>query len=209
MTEKETYWSRFAADFEKRTDFVVGNDHIELTKAALSKQTDLGNTLELGCGTGTYSKILAREARHLTATDYSDEMVAFTKQRFESVENVTVEKANCFSLSYPEFSFDTVVMANLLHVIPEPEKAVEECKAVLKRNGRLLIVSFTTEGMTLFSKLGMIFRYLKTFGKPSPTAHKLTVQKTKTMLSDCGFKVDEARLIGDRSKAIFVIATVS
>jgi len=209
MTEKETYWSRFAADFEKRTDFVVGNDHIELTKAVLSKQTDLGNTLELGCGTGTYSKILAREARHLTATDYSDEMVAFTKQRFESVENVTVEKANCFSLSYPEFSFDTVVMANLLHVIPEPEKAVEECKAVLKRNGRLLIVSFTTEGMTLFSKLGMIFRYLKTFGKPSPTAHKLTVQKTKTMLSDCGFKVDEARLIGDRSKAIFVIATVS
>ena len=209
MTEKETYWSRFAADFEKRTNYVVGNDHIELTKAVLSKQTDLGNTLELGCGTGTYSKILAREARHLTAADYSDEMVAVSTQRFESFENVTVEKANCFSLTYPKFRFDTVVMANLLHVIPEPEKAVEECKKVLTRDGRLIIVSFTTEGMTVFSKLGMIFRYLKTFGKPPPTAHKLTVQKTKTMLSDCGFKVDKARLIGHRSKAVFANAVVS
>jgi len=209
MTEKETYWSRFASDFEERTNYVVGNDHIELIKAVLSKQTDLGDTLELGCGSGTYSEILAREARHLTATDYSDEMVAFSKHRFESMENVTVEKANCFSLSYPEFSFDTVVMANLLHVVPEPEKAVQECKKVLKRNGRLIIVSFTTEGMAVFSKLGMIYRFLKTFGKPPPTAHKLTVQKTKTILSDCGFKVDEARLIGHRSKAIFVNAVVS
>jgi len=209
MTEKETYWSRFATDFEERTNYVVSNDHIELIKAVLSKQTDLGNTLELGCGSGTYSEILARQARHLTATDYSDEMVAFSKQRFESVENVTVEKANCFSLSYLEFSFDTVVRANLLHVIPEPEKAVQECKKVLKQNGRLIIVSFTTEGMGVFSKLGMIYRYLKTFGKPPPTAHKLTVQKTKTMLSDCGFKVDQARLSGHRSKAIFVNAVVS
>jgi ubiquinone/menaquinone biosynthesis C-methylase UbiE len=175
----------------------------------LSKQIDLGNTLELGCGSGTYSEILAREARHLTATDYSDEMVAFSKQRFESLENVTVEKANCFSMSYPEFSFDTVVMANLLHVVPEPEKAIHECKKVLKRNGRLIIVSFTTEGMAIFNKLGMIYRYLKTFGKPPPTAHKLTVQKTKMILSDCGFKVDEAKLIGHRTKAIFVNAVVS
>jgi len=209
MTEKEIYWSRFVTDFEERTNYVVGNDHIELIKAVLSKQTGLGNTLELGCGSGTYSEILARQACHLTATDYSDEMVAFSKQRFENLENVTVEKANCFSLSYPEFSFDTVVMANLLHVVPEPKKAVQECKKVLKRNGRLIIVSFTTDGMAVFSKLGMIYRYLKTFGKPPPAAQKLTVQKTKTILSDCGFKVDQARLIGHRSKAIFVNAVVS
>jgi ubiquinone/menaquinone biosynthesis C-methylase UbiE len=125
------------------------------------------------------------------------------------MENVTVEKANCFSLSYPEFSFDTVVMANLLHVVPEPEKALQECKNVLKRNGRLIIVSFTTEEMAVFSKLGMIYRYLKTFGKPPAAAHRLTVQKTKAILSDCGFKVDEARLIGHRSKAVFVNAVVS
>jgi len=209
MMEKETYWSRFADDFEERVDSVVGKNDIELIKTVLSEQKALGKTLELGCGNGTYSEILVHEAEHLTATDFSDEMVAFSAKRLESIENITVEKANCFSLAYPDFSFDTVVMANLLHIISEPVKAVAEGKRVLKKNGRLIIISFTTEGMTFFSKLGMTYRYLKTFGKPSPTAQALTVQKTKEMLKSCGFKVDEAKLIGNKSKAIFINAVAN
>ena len=97
-------------------------------------------------------------------------------------------------------------MANLLHVIPEPDKGVAESKRVLNKNGRLIVISFTTEGMTFFSKLGMIYRYLKTYGKPSPTAQTLTVQKTGEMLKGCGFKIEEAKLIGNKSKAIFINA---
>ena len=206
MMEKETYWSKFANDLEERTNYVVGKNDIEAIKTFLAKQKTLGKTLELGCGNGTYSKILIREAEYLTATDFSDEMVAVSKKRLKGIGNISVEKANCFSLSYPDSSFDTVFMANLLHVIPEPEKAVAEGKRVLKKNGRLIVISFTTEGMTFFSKLGMIYRYLKTYGKPSPTAHTLTVQKTREMLKSCGFKVEEATLIGNKSKAIFINA---
>jgi ubiquinone/menaquinone biosynthesis C-methylase UbiE len=188
---------------------VVGKNHIELLKTILSEQKTLGKTLELGCGNGTYSEILVHEAEHLTVTDFSDEMVTFSEKRFESIENVTVEKANCFSLSYPDSSFDTVFMANLLYIIPEPGKAVAEGRRVLRKNGRLIIISFTTEGMTFFSKLGMIYRYLRTFGKSPPTAQTLTVQKTKEMLKSCGFKVDEAKLIGNKSKAIFINAVAN
>ena len=206
MKEKETYWSKFANDLEERTNYVVGKNDIEIIKTFLTEQKTLGKTLELGCGNGTYSKILIREAEYLTATDFSDEMVAVSKKRLKIFGNVTVEKANCFSLSYPDSSFDTVFMANLLHVIPEPEKAVAEGKRVLNKNGRLIVISFTTEGMTFFSKLGMIYRYLKTYGKPSPTAQTLTVQQTRKMLKSCGFKVEEAKLIGNKSKAIFINA---
>ena len=61
--------------------------------------------------------------------------------------------------------------------------------------------------MTFFNKLGMIYRYLKTYGKPSPTAQTLTVQKTRDMVKNCGFEIEEAKLIGNKSKAIFIIAT--
>lgn len=203
---KETYWSRFANDFEVRVNYIVGKNDIELMKSFLSEQKSLGKTLELGCGSGMYSEILIHEAEHLTATDFSDEMVAVSKKRLEGKGNVRVEKANCFSLSYPDSSFDTVCMANLLHVIPEPEKAVVESVRVLKENGRLIIISFTTEGMTFLSKIGMTFRYLKSFGKPSPTAQTLTVRKAEEMLKKCGFKIEEAKLIGNKSKAIFLIA---
>ena len=131
MIEKETYWSKFADDLEERTNYVVGKNDIEIIESFLSKQKALGKTLEVGCGNGTYSKILIREAEHLIATDYSDEMVAVTKERLKGMGNISVEKANCFSLSYPDSSFNTVFMANLLHIINEPEKAVAEGKRVL------------------------------------------------------------------------------
>jgi ubiquinone/menaquinone biosynthesis C-methylase UbiE len=205
--EKETYWSKFANDFEERTNYVVGKNDMELIETFLSKQKALGKTLEVGCGNGTYSKILILEAENFTATDFSDEMVAVAKERLKGVENVSVEKANCFNLSYPDSSFNTVFMANLLHIIREPEKAVAEGKRVLKKNGKLIVISFTTEGMTFFNRLGMIYRYLKTYGKPSPTAQTLTVQKTRDMVKNCGFEIEEAKLIGNKSKAIFIIAT--
>ena len=205
--EKETYWSKFANDFEERTNYVVGKNDMELIETFLSKQKALGKTLEVGCGNGTYSKILILEAENLTTTDFSDEMVAVAKERLKRVENVSVEKANCFNLSYPDSSFNTVFMANLLHIIREPEKAVAEGKRVLKKNGKLIVISFTTEGMTFFNRLGMIYRYLKTYGKPSPTAQTLTVQKTRDMVKNCGFEIEEAKLIGNKSKAIFILAT--
>ena len=147
------------------------------------------------------------EAEHLTATDFSDEMVTTSKERLKDLGNVTVEKADCFDLPYSDCSFDTIFMANLLHDIPEPQKAVAESKRVLKKDGRILVISFTTEGMTLFNKFVMIYRYLKVFGKPSPTAQKLTVQKTQAMLQVCGFNIEQAKLIGNKSKAIFIKAT--
>ena len=80
---------------------------------------------DVGCGNGTYSEILIGEAEHLTATDFSDEMVTSSKERLKDLGNVTVEKADCFDLPYSDCSFDTIFMANLLHVIPEPHSSFD------------------------------------------------------------------------------------
>lgn len=206
--KKETYWSKFADDFEERNNYVVGKESMAEILRIVSAQKVLGKTLELGCGNGTYSKILMHEATHLTATDFSDEMVAATQKRMENIENITIEKADCFHLAYPDSVFDTVFMANLLHIIPEPEKAGTESRRVLKKGGRLVVISFTTEGMIFSNKLGMIYRYLKTYGKPPSTAQKLTVKKAWDIIEGSGFKIEEATLIGNKVKAIFIRALV-
>jgi ubiquinone/menaquinone biosynthesis C-methylase UbiE len=169
-------------------------------------QDDLGKTLELGCGTGTYSRLLMRASKELVATDLSDEMIAATKERVAGAGNVRIEKADCLALSYPDAEFDTVFAANLLHVIPEPERALKEVRRVLKKHGKLVILSFTFESMTFFNKIVMIYRYLSAFGKPSPDAYALTVKEARRMLQNSGFSVKEASIIGNRSKAIFVEA---
>ena len=203
--EKEVYWSRFARDFEARNIYVVGSRDFAAVKEQVASEKDLGRVLELGCGNGTYSEILAREADHVTATDFSDEMLEIATARAEG-SGITVEKQNCLDLSYQKPCFDTVVMINLLHIIPTPELALKEARRVLNENGRIVVLSFTTDGMAFWAKLTMFYRYLKTYGKPPETSRHLTMSSTRSLLSGAGFSVEQACLVGERSKAVWAVA---
>jgi ubiquinone/menaquinone biosynthesis C-methylase UbiE len=209
MKTKETHWSRFAADFEERNNYVVGKAENELILRKVAEQKALGRTLELACGGGRYSRVLAKEAELLYATDLSDDMLAVARMKLEPFSNVRVEKADCFNLPYEDGTFDTVFMANLLHVIPEPEKAVAEAGRVLKDNGNVIVVSLTSEGMSLLNKVGMAYRYFKKFGKPPSHGQKLTVEIAHEMVESQGMAVKAAELIGNNMKAVFLIARKS
>jgi ubiquinone/menaquinone biosynthesis C-methylase UbiE len=203
---KETFWSRFANDFEKRNNYVAGRKEIESLKNRLSENKNLGKTLELGCGDGAYTETIAANAKSVVATDWSDDMIKVTMKRFINIATIEVKRENCFDLSFNDNSFDTVFMANLLHVIPTPEKALEECKRVLKPNGTLIILSFTIHGMKFFHKLGMLYRYLKTYGKPPKESSVLTVPVVTNMLAGVGFVTEQVDLMGSKMKSIYAVA---
>ncbi len=204
--EKEVYWSRFADDFEERNNYVAGVKNINAICETLRRCAVTGDALELGCGNGTYSRVLAETADHVLATDFSDEMVAASGVRLRSFGNIRVEKQDALDLSYPDGRFDAIAMVNLLHVIPEPERALRESRRVLKEGGELIVISFTMEGISFLGKLGMVYRYLRTYGKPPKTAQTLTVEKTKRMLETNEFDIRDARLVGETCKAVFVKA---
>jgi hypothetical protein len=62
------------------------------------------------------------------------------------------------------------------------------------------------DGMKFLHKIGMIYRYLKTWGKPSPHAQTLSLATAGDMLLKQGFEIKQSELLGIRSKAIFVKA---
>ena len=208
MMSKKNTWEGIADDFDKRVKYVAGVQNIEMIQTALGGQALSGEILELGCGNGTYSEILAEKAGKLYVTDISQRMISVCRQRLGHLNHVVIEQQDCFQLSYPEKTFDAVVMANLLHVIPDPEKALRESRRVLKKNGTIIIVSFTTQGMRFFHKIGMICRYLRVFGKPPGSARTLTLNSTRSLLESEGFLVKEVRLLGITTKAVFVKAIV-
>ena len=81
--------------------------------------------LELACGTGLISQRLAGSVKSLEATDYAPEMIAEARKKVHSVRlHFSVQNATC--LPYAPGSFDAVVIANGLHVIPDPEKVLSE-----------------------------------------------------------------------------------
>lgn len=208
IKEKETYWSQFADDFEEKNNYVVGIENLEMVYDRLKNLDRLDKTLELGCGNGTYSKQIYPYTSSLTSTDYSDEMVQVAGARLNHM-NIQVQKEDCFNLSFKDKSFDTVFMANLIHIIPEPEKALRECHRVLKEDGQLLIVSYTTDTLSQEDFLALRERYAKAYGPPSPTAYKLTENLLNDMLSKEGFTQNNSQLVGKTMKAIISLSKKS
>lgn len=204
--EKEVYWSRFAHNFEAKNNYVIGIESMNIILDTVATLKNLGKTLELACGNGTYSKILSKNATTLLCTDFSEQMVAVSTKLLRNFDNIKVEQANCFELPYPNQSFDTIFMANLLHIIPTPKKALAEAKRVLKQDGKIIIVDFTTEGMSLAAKAEMGKRYLKTYGKPPAQGQKIGISEMQTILNECKLHIFENKLIGSQSKAVFAIA---
>lgn len=97
--------------------------------------------LEIATGPGLLAKHVAHAAKRMIATDYSDGMIK-EANKGERPENLTFEVADATALPYEDASFDAVLIANALHVMPEPEKALSEIDRVLKPGGILVAPNF-------------------------------------------------------------------
>ena len=206
MHNKETYWSRYTSEFEEKQSRVVGDEILFLMKKELLKENNLQNVLELGCGTGLYTESLQKISAKVVATDFSDEMIVFAKQKRDQLKNVEFLKADALNLEFNDESFDTVFMANLIHVIGNAEKVIQESKRVLKKGGQLIITSFAINEMNFFSRISMAIRYIKTFGKPSDeaTREKTTIKSIENLLLGNGFEISKSLVLGKKSKAFYI-----
>jgi len=102
----------------------------------LSKHLGPGMTvLELGCGTGYFTRELARSGAQVVAIDVSPELLEIAKANC-SVPNVRYEIQNAYELSYRDNAFDSVVGSSVLHHL-EVEAALGEIFRVLKPGGAI------------------------------------------------------------------------
>ena len=80
--------------------------------------------LELATGTGLIAKNIVNAAAHIEATDVSAEMIAEAKRDNRSAK-LHFSVQNMFCLPYAEESFDVVLVSNALHIVQQPEKALQ------------------------------------------------------------------------------------
>lgn len=205
---KETYWSQFTEDYEEKQAYVTGNELISIVLEEILKEKKLGKVLELGCGTGLYTETLIENSDSILATDLSDEMVEAAKKKREELKNVEFQKADALNLEFEANGFDTVFMANLIHIIGNAEKVIQESKKVLKKGGMIIITSFAVEEMGFFSRITIASRFLKTFGKPSKeaTKEKTSRRSVEALLVNNGFKLVKSLVLGKKSKSIYITA---
>ncbi len=203
----EKDWSELAEHFDELQRRVTGSAVDAEIKRALLMLRELGAVLELGCGNGGYTPSLVNACDSLLATDISADMVRVAHDRLQAFPNVRVQQTSCYNTGLGAGEFDTVFMANLIHVVHQPEVAMREAHRLLKVQGRLIIVSFTPDGLSPLGKMGLIARYLKYFGKPPKGGTKFSLASLCDFVPRYGFELEGARLLGDSmGKAIFLVA---
>jgi SAM-dependent methyltransferase len=93
--------------------------------------------LELGCGTGSFTRELARSGADVVAIDVSPELLEMAKANC-SAPNVQYQIQNAYALTYSDATFDSVVGSSVLHHL-EIEEALRKIYRVLKPRGTILL----------------------------------------------------------------------
>ncbi len=155
--------------------------------------------LELATGPGLIANNIADKAAKVVATDFSPEMINQAKKN-ATTGNVVFEIADASDLSYADKSFDVVVIANALHVIPNPEKVLGEIDRVLKDGGLLICPTYihrnAEEKENLWAKL------LKTLGVDF--AHQWTAQEFAAFIQSNGWKINKSEVVPGRIDLMYV-----
>ena len=201
----ERYWSRFPHTYDRNQEYVVGKELLDQITKELDSLPELGDVVELGCGTGCFTATIVGKSKNLFATDLSDHLLETARKGLHDLPNVTIQKENCMETSFASGAFDTAFMANLIHVVDSPNKVLQECYRILKNGGTIIIVTYTGYGMKLWEKIKMGVRFLKTWGKPPAHTHSFSSEDLTTMMADSGFVIETSKLIGDRTKALYMI----
>lgn len=122
-------------------------------------------SLDVGCGTGEFARLLAARSSHVLAIDLSPEMIRVARERSHPLENIEYEVADVSGMPLPPSKFDVIASIATLHHLPLESTLVRlaEC---LKPGGTLVVLD-------LYERAGAIDRWLDVCAVVGNLAHRL------------------------------------
>ena len=95
--------------------------------------------LDIGCGAGFFSILLAAKGYDVTGIDLTESMIEeAVSLAAEEKSNARFQVMDAEKLAFPDETFDVIVSRNVTWNLPHPEKAYVEWLRVLKTGGLLL-----------------------------------------------------------------------
>jgi ubiquinone/menaquinone biosynthesis C-methylase UbiE len=109
--------------------------------------TPCRESLEVGCGTGAFSRLLAQSSDRVLALDLSPNMVGVAGERSAGFPNIDFRVADVTALELPAERFDCIATIATLHHLPAAT-VLPKLKRALKAGGVLLVLDlFQPEGL--------------------------------------------------------------
>jgi 2-polyprenyl-3-methyl-5-hydroxy-6-metoxy-1,4-benzoquinol methylase len=157
--------------FQKRKELSF---HLAESLSSLLKKAEVKKILEVGCGTGSLLRYLKEKEFDIVGCDISNEAIRLSGQ----------VKAPATCLPFDAQKFDAVIAISLIEHLTKKEglQFLKEAKRVLKKNGRLFLVTPN------FASPFRIIRKSRWYGYRDPTHLTFYTPKTiKEILAKNGF----------------------
>jgi SAM-dependent methyltransferase len=98
-----------------------------------------GVGLDVGCGTGRWSVLVAPRVQHLHLLDASAEALNVAKQNLRGINNVSYHLHSVANIPLPSKSLDFAFSLGVLHHVPDTQAAIAAIADKLKCNAPLLL----------------------------------------------------------------------
>lgn len=109
--------------------------------------------LDIGCGTGRWTKYLSSRAGFIEAIDPSDAIFA-ADNLLGTIPNIRLAKASIETIPFNDETFDFIMSIGVLHHTPDPAKSMIDCVKKVKQGGYFYCYLYhNLESKTWFSRL--------------------------------------------------------
>lgn len=95
--------------------------------------------LEVACGTGQGLSYLSKLARSISAGDYSFDILRIAQEHYGN--EIPLFQLDAQNMPYADNSMDVIILFEAIYYLPSAEKFINECRRILKSNGKILIAT--------------------------------------------------------------------
>ena len=116
-----------------------------------------GKIIDVGCGAGGTAVVLAKMLPDckVVGIDLSEQLLKIAEgsdQAAQLGERIKFEKADVQQIPYQDNSFDVVINLNMLHLVEDPIRMLNEMERILKPDGLLFIADLRRSWLGIIEK---------------------------------------------------------
>jgi len=135
------FWDAQAASFDEEPDHGLLDPEVRAAWAEVllpEMPRAPARVVDLGCGTGSVTLLLARAGHDVHGVDLSDGMVAAARAKVGA--SARVSRGDAADPPFEPTSVDVVFARHVLWALPDPDTAVARWVRLLRPGGRLVLV---------------------------------------------------------------------
>ena len=141
-------------------------------------------------------------AQKVLATDFAEGMLKRASKKCRKYGNVSFRQEDITDIKSADNSFNKVVAGNVIHLLPEPEKALNELLRVVRPGGKVIIPTYINMAR---DSSGFAVKFIEKLG--AEFKRQFDIDSYKKFFEDKGFKDVEFYVVDGRMPCAIAVIT--